>query len=693
MATAKELLFEIGTEEIPSVYMPDALRDLGGVTERVLREARLGFKRMRTLGTPRRLTLCVEDLADKQTDEVREVIGPPKGVAFDKAGRPTAAALGFARAQGIAMEKLKIKVTDRGEYVVAVKKTEGAKTLQVLPSLLPRIVTSLAFPKSMRWGDRSMRFVRPIRWLLAIYGGKAVAFEIEGIRSGARTYGHRFLAPKPIVVRGFKDYLAKLERAFVVVDQEKRREQVRRLVEQAARQVGGQAVIEPDLLEQVIHLVEYPNLVRGAFPEHYLSLPKELIITPMRKHQRYFPVVDKQGRLLPYFVAISNMKVKDMDVIRLGNERVLRARLADADFYFKEDQKKLPLEKLVPRLGQILFQERLGTVLDKSRRMAELAAFMAKAVDPGLEGAVRRASTLCKADFASGMIREFTELQGVMGRYYAAMSGEKPEVAAAIEEHYLPRYAGDALPKSKGGALVGIADRMDSIAGCFGIGMIPTGSEDPYALRRAALGLILILAGQELSVSLSALTQKALELLKDRITRPQADALSDIQGFLRGRSEGIMIDRGIPADVAAAVLQTGFDDIPRAFRRAQALAKAKQDPGFASMMVAFKRVANILPPDFAARVEEPRLREEAEKALWREVKALQGEVARLTDRGEYEAALKRIATLRPVVDRFFTDVLVMAKDASIRENRLALLAETASLFSRIADFRQIAAST
>ena len=693
MATAKELLFEIGTEEIPSVYMPDALRDLGGVTERLLREARLGFKRIRTLGTPRRLTLCVEDLANKQMDEVREVIGPPKGVAFDKAGKPTAAALGFARAQGIAMEKLKIKVTDRGEYVVAVKKTEGAKTVQVLPSLLPRIVTSLTFPKSMRWGDRSMRFVRPIRWLLAIYDGKAVAFEIEGIKSGARTYGHRFLAPKPIVVRGFKDYLAKLERAFVVVDQEKRREQVRRLVEQAARQVGGQAVIEPDLLEQVIHLVEYPNLVRGAFPEHYLSLPKELIITPMRKHQRYFPVVDKQGRLLPYFVAISNMKAKDMDVIRLGNERVLRARLADADFYFKEDQKKLPLEKLVPRLSQILFQERLGTVLDKTRRIAEIAAFMAKAVDPGLEGAVRRAATLCKADFASGMIREFTELQGVMGRYYAAMSGEKPEVAAAIEEHYLPRYAGDALPKSKGGALVGIADRMDSIAGCFGIGMIPTGSEDPYALRRAALGLILILAGQELSVSLSALTKQALELLKDRITRPRADALSDILGFLRVRSEGIMIDRGIPADVAAAVLQTGFDDIPRAFRRAQALAKAKQDPGFASMMVAFKRVANILPPDFAARVEEPRLREEAEKALYREVKALQGEVARLTDRGEYEAALKQIATLRPAVDRFFTDVLVMAKDASIRENRLAILAETASLFSRIADFRQIAAST
>ncbi len=693
MANEKELLFEIGTEEIPSVYMPDALRNLGEVADRLLREARLSFKRIRTLGTPRRLTLHVQGLAEKQTDEVREVVGPPKAAAYDKEGKPTAAALGFARAQGLAAEHLKIRATERGDYVVAVKKTKGAKTTDVLPALLPRAITSLTFPKSMRWGDRNIRFVRPIRWLLAVYGGKAVEFEIEGVTSGTITYGHRFLAPKPIQVRNFQEYLKKLEKGFVIVDQDRRRELVKQLVTKAAAQVGGQAVIEPDLLEQVTHLVEYPTLVRGGFPEEYLSLPRELIITPMRKHQRYFPVVDKKGRLLPHFVAVSNMKTRNMDVVRVGNERVLRARLADADFYFREDQKKLPLEKLVPRLGHILFQERLGTLLDKTNRITELAGFMAKALDPALEEQARRAATLCKADLASGMIREFTELQGTMGRYYAEMSGEKGEVAVGIEEHYLPRFAGDALPKTKAGALVGVADRLDSIAGCFGIGLIPTGSEDPYALRRAAMGFILTLAGQGLSVSVPALTQKALELLRDRISRPQGEALSDILGFLRVRCEGIMVDRGIPADVATAVLHASFDDVPRAFQRAQALAKAKKDPDFASLAIAFKRVTNILPPDFAGGVDEGRLQEEAERVLHRQVRTLQEEVSRLTDRGDYETALRKIATLRPAVDRFFDDVLVMVEEASIRANRFGLLAETASLFNRIADFRQIAVST
>ncbi len=692
MASEKELLFEIGTEEIPSIYMPDALRDLGEVADRLLRDARLGFKRMRTLGTPRRLALHVEGLAEKQADEVREVVGPPKSAAYDAEGKPTAAALGFARAQGLGAAELKIRATERGDYVVAVKKTKGARTADLLPALLPKIITSLVFPKSMRWGDGSMRFVRPIRWLLAVYGGKAVKFEIEGIASGAVTFGHRFLAPKPIQVRSFKEYLTKLEKGCVIVDQDRRRALVKQLVTKAAAQVGGQAVIEPDLLEQVTHLVEYPTLVRGGFPKEYLNLPKELIITPMRKHQRYFPVADKKGKLLPHFVAVSNMKTRNMDVIRVGNERVLRARLADADFYFKEDQKKLPLEKLVPRLGHVLFQERLGTLLDKTNRITELAGFMAKAMDPAVEAHARRAAALCKADLASGMIREFTELQGTMGRYYAEMSGEKPEVGVGIEEHYLPRYAGDALPKTKAGALVGVADRLDSIAGCFGIGLIPTGSEDPFALRRAAMGVILTLAGQGLSVSLTALTQKALELLRDRLSRPQGESLADVLGFLRVRCEGIMVDRGIPGDVATAVLQAGFDDVPRAFQRAQALAKARKDPDFASLAIAFKRVANILPPGFAGGVDEGRFQQEAERILHRDVQALQGEVSRLADRGDYEGALRKIATLRPAVDRFFDDVLVMVEDKSIRENRFGLLAATASLFSRIADFRQLAVS-
>ncbi|MFQ5883240.1 MAG: glycine--tRNA ligase subunit beta, partial [Candidatus Methylomirabilales bacterium] len=484
MGGEKELVFEIGTEEIPSVYMSDALRNLQEVAGRLLQQARLSFRQVRTLGTPRRLTLHVEGLADRQTDEVREVIGPPKSAAYDATGKPTQAAFGFARAQGVPVERLKIRTTGRGDYLLARKKVKGLKTIEVLFSLLPNIITSLPFPKSMRWGDSTIRFVRPIRWLLALYGGRVVKLEIDGIRSGAKTFGHRFLAPKPIRVRTFQEYLAKLEEGFVIVDQDRRREQVKRLVAEAARQVEGESLLDPDLVEQVTHLVEYPALVTGGFPDQYLNLPREVIITPMRKHQRYFPVVDTQGRLLPYFVAVSNMQVPDMDVVRLGNERVLRARLADADFYFKEDQKKLPLERLIPRLGQILFQERLGSLLDKTQRIVELAGFMAKAIDPTLEENARRAAYLCKADLACGMIREFTELQGVMGRHYAQMSGDKEEVAIAIEEHYLPRYAGDALPRTKAGALIGVADRMDSIAGCFGIGLIPTGSEDPYALRR-----------------------------------------------------------------------------------------------------------------------------------------------------------------------------------------------------------------
>ncbi|MFQ5658033.1 MAG: glycine--tRNA ligase subunit beta, partial [Candidatus Methylomirabilales bacterium] len=364
----KELVFEIGTEEIPSVYMADALRDLQGVADQLLRQARLSFGRMRTLGTPRRLTLHVEAMAEKQADEVREVVGPPKSAAYDAEGKPTKAGLGFARGQGIAVEQLQIRPTERGDYVVAQKKEKGLKTTEVLSSLLPNIITSLTFPKMMRWGDLSIRFVRPIRWLLALYGGRVVDFDIEGIRSGAKTFGHRFLAPKPIQIRTFQEYLKKLEKAFVIVDQDRRREQVRQLVVKAARQVRGEPLIEPDLLEQVTHLVEYPTLVRGGFPDEYLSLPREVIITPMRKHQRYFPVVDKQGKLLPYFVAVSNMKTRDMDMVAQGNERVLRARLADADFYYKEDRKKLPLERLIPRLGHILFQERLGSLLDKTKR-------------------------------------------------------------------------------------------------------------------------------------------------------------------------------------------------------------------------------------------------------------------------------------------------------------------------------------
>ncbi|MGH7430001.1 MAG: glycine--tRNA ligase subunit beta, partial [Candidatus Methylomirabilaceae bacterium] len=491
----KDLLFEIGTEEIPSGYMAPALKDLEAEARRLFQEQRVAFSGVRTFGTPRRLVLYVERLEETQSDRVREIIGPARSVAYDQEGRPTKAALGFARAQGIPVEKLQVKTLDRGDYVVASIEERGARLEELLPAILPRLVSSLSFPKFMRWGQGTTRFVRPIRWLLALYGGRVIPFDIDGVRSGNRTFGHRFLSRGQIRIRGFEDYVKRLEERHVIVDQARRRQLVVKLAQEAAAKVGGKPVLDDDLVESVTYLVEFPNVVCGGFQREYLSLPRDVIMTPMRKHQRYFPVVDKAGQLLPHFIAISNMQARDMEVIREGNERVLRARLKDADFFFKEDR-KIPLADRVPKLGGIIFQERLGTMLDKVERLQQLVAYLCGRIAPELTDDAQRAAQLCKADLVTTMVKEFPNLQGTMGREYARLSGESPAVAHAIEEHYLPRFAGDRLPESLCGAIVGLADRIDSICGCFGIGLIPSGSEDPYALRRLGQGVVQLLLAQ-----------------------------------------------------------------------------------------------------------------------------------------------------------------------------------------------------
>lgn len=685
---AKELLFEIGTEEIPSVYIPDILKDLGALARRIFEEERIGFSKIKTYATPRRLVLYVEGLEEAQRPQVREVIGPPKAVAFDEKGEPTKAALGFAKAQGIPIEKLKIKRTERGEYVVATIEEKGSKTIGLLPSILPRIVTSLPFPKSMRWGDLSLRFVRPIRWLCAVYGGRTVAFELDGIKSSNKTYGHRFLSPRSIRIRSFQEYLEKLEKKHVIVDQNKRRELVKKLAQEAAKKVGGRPVLDKDLVEMLTNLVEYPNMVCGGFAREYLELPKEVVITPMRKHQRYLPVVDDQGNLLPSFVAVSNMRAKDMEPIREGNEQVLKARLEDADFYYRRDL-KLPLAERVPTLRRIIFQERLGSLYDKTERLQELAAFLAERIDPSLVDLARRAAYLSKADLVTAMVKEFTELQGTMGRIYALHFGEREEVAQAIEEHYLPRFAGDQLPASTLGAVVGVADRMDSLAGCFGIGLIPTGSEDPYALRRAALGILQILLERPLPLRLPDMVGKALNLCWGRLTRPIEEVERELLEFLRVRLEGFLVERGIPSDLVEAALSAGFDNVFDAGRRAEALAQFRREPDFAELSGAFKRVVNIIPEGFEKPVDPTRFLEGAERALHGEAMNLKGEVDRFLSAGDYLGALRRIATVKPIVDMFFEEVLVNVEDEAIRLNRYALLKEVADLFTKIADFRKI----
>jgi glycyl-tRNA synthetase beta chain len=688
---SKELLFEIGTEEIPSEYLPAALADLAATAKRLLGEERLAFGSVRTLATPRRLVLLAEGLAEAQEDRVRQVTGPTKAVAFDAEGNPTRAAQGFARAQGVPVEQLQVRVLEKGEYVVAVVEERGAKAVDLLPGLLVRLIGQLSFPKFMRWGNGTVRFVRPIRWLLALYGGRLLEFTVDGVPSGNKTYGHRFLSPRSARVRGFAEYLQTLEEKHVIVDQDRRRDLVVRLATEAAASVGGAPLLDPDLVETVTHLVELPTVVCGSFKPEFLALPREVVITPMRKHQRYFPVVDAGGNLLPHFVAISNTSAKDMELIREGNERVLRARLTDAEFFYREDR-KIPLADRVPDLQGIVFQERLGTVLDKVDRIEALAAHLAEAMGPDTAAAAkaRRAARLCKADLATTMVKEFPELQGIMGADYARLSGEEAEVARAIEEHYRPRFAGDAVAGSTLGAIVALADKLDTLSGCFGIGVTPTGAGDPFALRRAALGVVVTLLDRKLAIPLAPAVRRALALLGARCVRPAAEVEREVLEFLRGRLHTLLQERGIAADLADAALAAGIDNVPDAARRAEALMGLRKEPDFAELAVTFRRVVNILPPGFSRPVNPQQFVESAERALHGQTAGLRAEVAPMLAAGEYLRALRHIAALRPVVDMFFDEVLVMAEDANLRENRLALLAEVAQLFARIADFTRIA---
>jgi glycyl-tRNA synthetase beta chain len=692
---SKDLLLEIGTEEIPSSFLPGAISDLASRARELLSEARLDFQEIRSNGTPRRLLLHVRGLAGVQRPSRRQVVGPSARVAFDAEGRPTAAALGFARSQGVPLESLVVKPLEKGEYLIASIEEPGLPAAEVLSSLLPRIITSLPLPKSMRWGEGNLRFLRPIRWILALFGEQVVAFEMDGIQSGNLTYGHRFLSPKPVRVRSFRDYQAKLRRKFVIVDRQVRRQMIQEAAEQEASRVGGQVEWDPELLHTVTDLVEYPVALWGRFDEEYLQLPREVITTPMKKQQRYFPVVDESGKLLPYFIAISNLKPKDETLIRQGNERVLAARLADARFFFQEDR-KAPLASRIPQLSHILYQEHLGTLCEKTERISYLCGFLADRLCPEERDLALRAARLAKADLLTLMVKEFPDLQGTMGRIYAKLEGEDERVAQAIEEHYLPRFAGDGLPRTLLGALVSLADKMDSICACFALGIIPTGSEDPYALRRQGTGLILTVLEQGLRLSLSAFVDQALGQVQAHLSRfsPSlafSEAKEKVRAFLGQRLEGVLADRGFAPDLIEAVLAAGFDDMVAAQGRVEALAALRQRHDFENLAIAFRRLKNILPPSFSGSVRPQLFQEEAERRLWEETEKLREMVGSYLCREDYLTALEAISSLRPAVDRFFEEVLVMVKEGEIRENRLSLVAAVLRLLDGLADLSRLAA--
>ncbi len=684
----KELLLEIGTEEIPAAFFPKALTEMKEIAERELADNRITHGKVRAMGTPRRLFLAIADVAEAQEDQVTEKLGPARRACFDEAGNPTTAASGFARGQGIDVSELEVVVTPKGEYVCARKKILGQPTETLLSSILARLVAAIPFRKSMRWADLDFRFARPIHWLFALYGGKTVPFSIAGIQSGNLSRGHRFMNPSEFSVTSGEEYISALRERFVIVDPAEREETIVTETKKAAEAVGGHVFPAPGLLQTVIYLTEYPSVVCGSFEKEYLKLPREVLTTTMISHQKYFPVVDDKGALLPCFITINNTLAKDPDVVKRGNERVLRARLADARFFFEADQ-KIPLEERVPGLKEIVFHTLLGTSYEKALRFQKLAVWLAEKVAPETRENVARAALLAKADLGSQMVGEFAELQGIMGREYALLSGENALVAKAIYEHYLPVAAGGDLPETNEGALVSIADKMDSICGFFGVGLLPTGTADPYALRRQALGVINIILEKRYLLSLSEMIDKSLAILEPLLKKPAAETKEAVREFFRGRFQNQLASQSFSYDVIEAVLSADMDDMVATYDKIRAMETFKSDHSYQTLALAFKRVENITRGAAGGTVHPELFCTPEEKNLHESFLAITENVMGFLSCGDYSRALKALADLQKPVDSFFETVMVMANEEEIRVNRLALLKNISDLFHRLANFSKI----
>lgn len=685
--SCKELFLEIGTEEIPAGFLPKAMADMEGLVRKELENARLTFGTVRTLATPRRLVLHVTDLPALQPDAETTALGPARSIAFGPDGKPGKAAEGFARGQGIDVSQLTVIATDKGEYLAAVKKETGKPVHLLLAEILPRLIGNIPFKKSMRWGDFDVRFARPIHWIVALFDGIVVPFSFGPIESGSVSRGHRFMGNTAFPVRDFVHYLDECERHFVIPDPEKRKEIIRREIHRTAETAGGHLLPDESLLDEVTYLCEYPSTVHGTFPADFLQVPKEVLITSMRSHQRYFSVLDTEGKLLNCFITINNTLTEDPSVVVKGNERVLRARLSDARFFFEED-KKIKLDERVEALKKVVYQQKLGTSFEKMERFRTLAVGLAEQLSPAVKTQTARAATLCKADLVSSMVGEFPEVQGIMGREYALLEGEPAAVANAISEHYLPTQAGGDLPASDIGAFVSIADKLDTICGCFGVGLIPTGSADPYALRRSALGIINIILEREYKLSLSALIDAALDLLAPKLTRPAPEVKADVLEFFRGRFVNLMADR-YPGDAVDAATAVNYDDLPDAASRIAALAAFKSRPDFCELAVTFKRVGNIVKEGVDVKISPDLFEDPVEGALAAAVDNVSRSVFAAIRVKDYLTALTEIASLRGFVDSFFDRVMVMTEDEKVRQNRLALLTGIARLFGGIADFGRL----
>ncbi|THF75637.1 glycine--tRNA ligase subunit beta [Cohnella fermenti] len=689
---AKDLLLEIGLEEVPARFVRAAIDQLKDKTEKWLGESRLTYAEVRAYATPRRLAVIVAGLAEKQADVSEEVKGPARRIAKDADGQWTKAALGFARSQGAEPEALFFKELGGVEYVYANKSSIGVETASLLPEALPALVTSLTFPKNMRWGAYELRYVRPIRWLAALYGSDVVPFEITGVASGNITRGHRFLGTDATIAEP-SQYVEKLREQNVIADIEERKEAILAGINKLAEARDWTIAVKDDLLEEVLFLVETPTVLTGSFDPSFLNIPQEVLITSMREHQRYFPVLDKAGKLQPFFVTVRNGDARSIEVVAKGNEKVLRARLSDAKFFYEEDQKgRIP--DFLAKLENIVYHEELGTVGDKVRRIVAVATKLARKLnaDEAVQANVARTAELCKFDLVTQMVYEFPELQGIMGEDYALKAGENPEVAKAINEHYSPRNAGDTPPASLVGALVGIADKIDTIAGCFSIGIVPTGSQDPYALRRQAAGVVSTILAHGLELTLPELFRLALEVHAEArpLKREAYDVEKDLGEFFALRIKNVLAEQQIRYDVVDAVLSAGSGDVGRAILRAKAL-QAETAEGraekFQPTVEAFNRVSNLAAKAGESRQVDVKLFENAaEGALYEAWQRAHGEYVLAFAEAKLAEGLASLAALTGPISAFFEAVMVMAEDEAIRSNRLSLLALIADDVKSFADF-------
>jgi glycyl-tRNA synthetase beta chain len=691
---AKDLLFEIGIEEIPARFMAPALKQIEEIMTKKLAEAGLEYGAIKTYGTPRRFTLIVEALAEMQADIVVESKGPAKKSAFDADGNPTKALQGFCRGKGVEIADLVEKEIKGVPYMYAVKEVKGQKTADIIGDMLQDMVGKIYFPKPMRWGYGEMRFARPIRWVVLLLGDQLLPINLGGVDSDRYSRGHRFLGSQHVEIKDAASYEETLAKEFVIVDQNKRRTEIWNQVQAVAEKAGGVVKEDKELLEEVVYILEYPTAFLGDFDEKYLSMPVELVVTPMREHQRYFPVYAKDGSLMNHFIAVRNGNADHLDIVKAGNEKVLVARLADAVFFWEEDCKK-PLEENLPRLESIVFHEKLGTLAAKVERVCALADYIGKKLGYSEEDLANtaRAGKLMKCDLVSSAVFEFTELQGIMGKYYAEVHNEPADVAAAIKEHYMPRFAGDDLAETKPGIVLAIADRLDSMVGFFGQKMLPTGSQDPYALRRQANGICQTIIRHELDLSLAELIKESYKLYANvKMVSNEQETEVALLNFFKSRLDTVLGDEGVSYDVANAVLGESVDNLKEIFDKAKAIKDFKVSDKYQDLAAGYNRANNML-----AKVKEfvpfdkSLLKEDAEISLYSGLTAAKAETDKAMAEKNYQAALLAVAALRSLIDGFFDNVMIMDKDEKIKNNRLALLKEVVDLGNTVGDLSKLEA--